>query len=102
MLLATANIRSVAVCLSLSMFLGLAAPARAQTGAESGVGYIDSALPTSMLRLRYDAAWQNNSPTRAEFVYPKFSIASISPGAPGPPKLESRVDSQEIGAYLEY
>jgi hypothetical protein len=102
MQLALANRPCAAVWLTLAMLLTLAPVARAQTGAESGVGYIDSALPTSMFRLRYDAAYQNNAPTRAEFLYPKFSIASISPEAPGPPKLESRVDTQEVGAYLEY
>jgi hypothetical protein len=88
------------MCLSLAMLLALAPLARAQTGAESGVGYIDSALPTTMFRLRYDAMYDSNSPTRAEFMYAKYSI-DVPPG-PGLPKLESRIDTQVIAPYLEY
>src|SRR5438874_1452518 len=32
------------------------------------VGYIDSAIPTSQLRLRFDASYNNNRPSRAEFI----------------------------------
>src|SRR5207248_6321693 len=46
-------------------------PAWAQTGAESSVGYIDSAVPRTQFRLRYDSAYDNNRPDRAAFFYPK-------------------------------
>src|SRR5262245_915915 len=32
--------------------------------ASSGVGYIDSAIPRTMVRLRFDAAYDNNRPDR--------------------------------------
>src|SRR6516165_6018357 len=37
------------------------------TGKESTVGYIDSALPRNTFRLRFDAAYDFERPTRAEF-----------------------------------
>jgi hypothetical protein len=66
--------------------------------ADSSVGYIDSALPRNTLRLRYDAAWDNNRPTRAEFFYAKGGV----PFSPGPPLPETRVDYQEFTSYLEW
>jgi hypothetical protein len=78
--------------------LGLATlPAAAQTGAESSVGYIDSAIPTNQFRLRFDAAFDSNRPTRAEFFYAKPSGL----GGPGLPLPETRVDYQELTGYLE-
>jgi len=35
------------------------------------VGYIDSAIIRSRFRFRYDSAYDNNRPDRAEFFYPK-------------------------------
>ena len=61
-------------------------------------GYIDLAVPQTMFRLRYDSAYRNNRPDRAEFFYPK---CGCFPGAPGPPKPETSVDFQEIWSYLE-
>jgi hypothetical protein len=66
------------------------------TGGNSSVGYIDSALPLSLFRFRYDAAYDNNRPTRAEFFY-----AQGAPGGPGTPKPETRIDYQDVSAYLE-
>jgi hypothetical protein len=83
------------------LLLGTTPAAQAQTGAESSVGYVDSALPMNMVRLRFDAAYDNNHPDRAEFFYPQFRLPGISPFAPGPPLLERRVDFQEIGSYIE-
>jgi len=65
------------------------------TGKETTVGYIDSALPLSQFRLRYDAAYDFQRTTRSEF----FWARSINPGVPRP---ETRVDYQEVSAYLEY
>jgi len=78
---------------------------RAQSGAESSVGYIDSAIPTSQFRLRYDSAFGSNVPDRAEFFYAKggfFKLAGIDPNAPGPTEIETNVDFQEVIAYFEY
>jgi hypothetical protein len=48
------------------------------------VGYIDVALPLSMFRLRFSAAYDNNRPDRAEFFYAQYQQQLIS-SAPGSP-----------------
>ncbi len=67
-------------------------PVRAQTGSESSVGYVDSALPRTQYRLRFDAAYRDNSPERAEFFYSRASL---------PAKNETGVDYQEQANYFE-
>src|SRR5262245_47230214 len=52
-----------------------------ETFAAGDTGYIDSAIPRTTLRLRYDSASGNNRPDRAEFFYPK---CGCFPGGPGP------------------
>jgi hypothetical protein len=64
--------------------------------ADSGVGYIDTALIGNRLRLRYDAAYDNVKPSRAEFFWPVGM--PLGPG-PGP---ETSVDYQDISAYAEW
>lgn len=70
-------------------------------------GYLDPAVPRTMLRFRYDSAYDNNRPDRAEFFYAKcgcFRTAPFplnDPNAAGPPLPERRVDFQEIHSYLE-
>jgi hypothetical protein len=79
-------------------------------GSSTAVGYIDSAIPITQLRLRYDDAYRDNRPDRAEFFYPKCGcFATLRQGnplrdtrAPGPPLTESRVDFQELNTTLEY
>jgi hypothetical protein len=66
--------------------------------AVSDVGYIDSALIRNVFRLRYDAAFEDNRPDRAEFFYPK---CGCFPGAPGPRLAETSVDYKDISAYTE-
>jgi hypothetical protein len=61
-------------------------------------GYIDNAVPMTMFRLRFDAAYDDNRPDRAEFFYAK---CGCFPGAPGPPLSETSVNYQDISAYLE-
>jgi hypothetical protein len=63
---------------------------------DSAVGYIDNAIPSNMVRLRVDAAWNNNRATRAEFFY-----ARGAPLGPGLPLPERSIDYQEIMNYLE-
>lgn len=69
-------------------------------------GYIDNAVPVTMFRLRYDAAYGNNRPDRAEFFYPKCGcFRAINPpqlDANGPPLPETSVDYQDVAAYFEY
>jgi hypothetical protein len=63
---------------------------------DSSVGYIDSAIPANVVRLRYDSAYHMTRPNRAEFFY--------GPGSPIGPGLEDperNIDYQEISAYLE-
>lgn len=64
---------------------------------DSSVGYIDSAIPASQLRARYDSAYKNNRPNRAEFFYAKGA-----PTGPGLPLPETSVDYETLEAYLEY
>lgn len=64
---------------------------------ESNSGYIDSALPMSQLRLRFDSAYGNNRPSRAEFFYPQSGF----PTARGPKLPENNVDYQELLSYIE-
>jgi hypothetical protein len=66
------------------------------TIADSSVGYIDNAIPGSRIRLRADAAFDNRSPTRAEFFYAKGGV-----GNPGLPRPETKDDFQELTSYLE-
>jgi hypothetical protein len=63
-----------------------------QTGSSSSVGYIDPAIPMTMLRLRGEAADDDNRPERADFFYSK--------NAPGP-LADHFVNYQEMYAYLE-
>jgi hypothetical protein len=73
-------------------------------------GYVDFAVPITQFRLRFDAAYDNNRPDRAEFFYGKCGcFATLPPGnpnrdphAPGPPLPETRVDYQELRPYFEY
>lgn len=75
----------------------LVAPARGQLiVGDSSVGYIDSAILKTQVRVRFDAAYKSRSADRVEFVYAKY-------GQPGAPRVERGIDShQELAAYLEY
>ncbi len=68
-------------------------PVYGQTGSASNVGYIDSAIPITQFRLRYDVANDDNSPERADFFYSK--------NAPGP-LSDKFVNFQEYYAYAEF
>ncbi len=66
----------------------------------TAVGYIDSAIPQTQLRIRFDAAFDDNEPDRAAFFYAK---CGCFPGAPGPgPNPDARINYQELSAYAEY
>lgn len=62
-------------------------------------GYIDCAVPATMFRLRYDSAYNDPRPDRAEFFYGKCGC--FGGAAPGPPLPETKVDYQDISGYLE-
>ncbi|HTN74259.1 MAG TPA: hypothetical protein VL096_03395 [Pirellulaceae bacterium] len=57
--------------------------------------YIDSAIVASRFRVRFDSAYNNPIPDRAEFFYGQCAVA-------GPPLLERSVDYQEITPYFEW
>jgi hypothetical protein len=63
---------------------------------DSNVGYIDTALIGNQARLRFDAAYNDNRPSRAEFFY--AAGRDTTRKLPFP---ETRVDYQEFSAYLE-
>jgi hypothetical protein len=63
---------------------------------DSKVGYIDSAIPSDVARMRYDTSYNNRRPTRAEFFY-----AQGAPQGPGLPLPERSVDYQDFSVYAE-
>jgi hypothetical protein len=65
--------------------------------ADSACAFIDSAIPRTMLRLRYDLDYTNHRPTRAEYLFPKGG----TPGAPGMLLPETNVSMQELWIYGE-
>jgi hypothetical protein len=67
------------------------------TVGDSRVGYIDNAIPGNVFRFRYDTAYNNRRPNRAEFFWAKGSGG----GGPGVPRPETSVDYQDFTAYLE-
>jgi hypothetical protein len=78
-------------------------------GVTSAVNYVDSAVIQNMFRLRFDAAYDDNRPDRAEFFYAKCGCLRNVPiakggdaNAPGPPLMETSVNYQDISPYLEY
>lgn len=64
--------------------------------ADAAVGYIDPAIVANQFRLRYDTAYRNRRPNRAEFFY-----ARGGPAGPGLPLPESNVDYQDVFPYIE-
>ena len=76
------------------------------------VGYIDSAIIRSRVRLRFDSAYGDNRPDRAEFLYPKCGCFGLALGGTGPRQINPRstiaggaspsVNYQEFSTYLEY
>ena len=91
----------------LGILLGLIFPSQvsAQTPTGDGpitkdtsVGYIDSAVPMSQFRLRFDSAYGFNRPLRDEYFYAKYSGKGGGEGLPLP---EKNVDYQELTGYLE-
>lgn len=61
---------------------------------DSNVGYIDSAVPMTQIRFRYDSAYDNPTPDRVQFFY--------SEDGPGGLDNETRVDYQDFRMYFEY
>jgi len=83
-------------------------PHKAKTSAApaiplSMVGYIDDAIIATQVRVRFDAAFDDSVPDRAEFFYPQCSCTNV-PGAPGPnfPGASKDVNFQEAYLQAEY
>ncbi|MGA7920896.1 MAG: transporter [Candidatus Acidiferrales bacterium] len=66
----------------------------------SMVGYIDEAIVESQVRVRFDAAFHNHAPDRAEFFYAQCSC--ISSSAPGPNSGVVDLNFQQLYMYAEY
>jgi len=69
----------------------------------SMVGYVDSAIVGSQVRIRFDDAFHDSAPDRAEFFYPQCACAL--PGtAPGPdfPGASTNVNFQQVYLQAEY
>lgn len=60
----------------------------------SNVGYIDSAIPMTQIRFRYDSAYNNPSPDRNQFFYAE--------DGPGGLRNETSVDYQDIRTFIEF
>lgn len=65
------------------------------TTLDSSVSFIDSAIPWTQLRIRYDSAYDFRRPNRAEYFYAK--PRPIGPG----PFPEARIHYQEPSVYGE-
>ena len=96
----------VAICMILFTAPVYAQPTVAYTGSDqdlpilisdSNTGYIDNAIIGNMIRLTFDAAFDNTSSDRAEFLYAKCGCYRLAdPSAPGmgnPGKPETSVDA---------
>jgi hypothetical protein len=76
----------------------------------SMIGYIENAIVGSQFRLRFDAAYNNTFPDRAEFFYPKCSCYQNLAGAPafdpdasGPGRgIPESLDFQQLYFNVEY
>ena len=100
--------------------LGGAGAAVAYNQQIGGVGgYIDSAVPRSNIRLRYDDAYNMNRPDRAEYFYPQCGCCFFATGtrlsqtwhnampccghlAPRHSKWRKSTTIQEYSTYVEY
>jgi hypothetical protein len=77
-------------------------------------GYLDNAIPQTMIRLRYDAAWGINRFDRADFLFGTWKElgfhphgiqgdgAFLDPHARGPLQLSNNIDTETASAYVEY
>jgi hypothetical protein len=70
--------------------------------AGSMVGYVDSAIVGSQVRIRFDAGFHDSAPDRAEFFYPQCACSNL--GAPGPdfPGASTNINFQQLYFQAEY
>jgi Putative MetA-pathway of phenol degradation len=62
------------------------------------VSFIDSAVPRSIIGLRFDGAYGDHQPMRATYLFPKGGV----PGTNGFPLPETNVDTLGLTTYAEY
>jgi hypothetical protein len=67
----------------------------------SMVGYIDNAVVGSEFRLRFDDAFGNDAPDRAEFFYAQCGCDGAGAHGPGP-GLAKNIDFQQLYMRAEY
>jgi hypothetical protein len=65
---------------------------------ESFVAWIDSAAPRNVIGFRFDGAFHNRQPMRAEYLHPSGGI----PNANGFPLMETKISYQELTSFAEY
>ena len=65
----------------------------------TSVSFIDSAFPVTTYRVRFDAMYGADRPTRAEYIWAKPGLPA--PGGPGVPLSETVLDYQEVSNYFE-
>jgi hypothetical protein len=65
----------------------------------SMVGYIDNAIVGSQIRIRFDAAFHDNAPDRAEFFYAQCSCIN---NGPGPNAVVADLNFQQVYMRAEY
>jgi hypothetical protein len=77
----------------------------------SMVGYIDDPIVGSQIRIRFDAAFNDEFPDRAEFFYGKcgcYRAVGLDPHAPGPPPgssasaIPNNLNFQQLYLNAEY
>jgi len=74
------------------------------------VGYIDNGIVGSQVRIRFEAAFRNEFPDRAEFFYAKCECykdlkdrnPAMDKNAPGPDALATDLDFQQLYLDMEY
>ena len=69
-----------------------------------GGGYLDLPFVVNQFRVRYDDAYDNNRPDRAEYFYAKcgcFNQVQPNAHARGPAQPEKSIDYQDISTYIE-
>ena len=72
-------------------------PTPGSLDSDSGVAFLDSAIPHTMIRTRFDLVYGIRQPNRAEYFWAKGG-----PYNPGPLFPEKRLDFQELRTYGEY
>jgi hypothetical protein len=65
----------------------------------SMVGYVDNAIVGSQVRIRFDAAFHNNAPDRAEFFYARYNGLN---NGPGPQSVVADLNFQQLYMRAEY